>query len=110
MSRRNAPESLPDHLRSAPTSRDEVRVPWVRDGWYWGPACPQDASHGALIDLKGSDKWYCRHQRHNGRGVYQEANLLDLEWERLTSAEQQKEPDPLPLPTPESTALEQSQP
>jgi hypothetical protein len=38
-----------------------------------------------MIDLQGTSKWYCRHQAHMGRGVYTEDQLLDLEWDRLTS-------------------------
>lgn len=87
MSRRNAPEELPEHLRSIPASREDVRIPWTRDGWFWGPVCPQNKEHGALIDLKGTDRWYCRHQGHIGSGVYSEDGLIDLEWNRLTAGE-----------------------
>jgi len=69
-----------------PATRDEVRLRWVSDGWYWGPVCPQDDRHGALIDLQGSEKWYCRHSAHLGRGIYEESTLIDLEWKRITSA------------------------
>ena len=95
--KRSKPEPLPDHLRTLPASREEVRVDWVRDGWYWGPACPQDKEHGALLDLKGSDKWYCRHQAHIGTGIYTETLLGDLEWQRITSSEQSQEISPSQL-------------
>jgi len=102
MKRHRAPESLPDHLKMQPASRDDIRVPWIRDGWYWGPACPQEISHGALIDLKGTNKWYCRHSAHIGRGVYTEDVLVDLEWGRVSSAalSPEKSQDQLEVPEP----------
>lgn len=87
MTRRGVSEELPEHLREAPASREDCRVRWVRDGWYWGPVCPVDEGHGALLDLKGSEKWYCRHQQHQGRGVYSEEDLLDIEWAKVSSSE-----------------------
>lgn len=87
MTRRSASEELPEHLRTAPASREDCRVRWVRDGWYWGPVCPVSEEHGALLDLKGTDKWYCRHQQHPGRGIYSEDDLLDIEWAKVSSSE-----------------------
>jgi len=86
MARRKAYSKPQEFLGAPPASREEVNLRWVSDGWLWGPMCPQDHLHGGLIDLQGSSKWYCRHQAHIGRGVYTEEQLIDLEFERITSA------------------------
>lgn len=38
--------------------------------WY-GPACPQDPDHGAMLDWPGAyTAWYCPHRKHVGRQFY----------------------------------------
>lgn len=32
--------------------------------------CPQDASHGGLLDWSGDWSWYCPHRAHTGRRFY----------------------------------------
>jgi hypothetical protein len=90
-SRRRASRPQQELRVGQPTSREEVRVRWISDGWYWGPACPQDERHGALLDLQGSPNWYCRHATHLGRGVYSEEQLIEIEWQRVISAAQSQE-------------------
>jgi hypothetical protein len=79
------PEPLPESQRSEFTKAD-VRLRWAKSWVNWGPVCPLDESHGALIDVQGTSRWFCRHQDHDGSGVrpaWTEDDLLTFEWDRL---------------------------
>lgn len=79
-------EQLPDWAIEQPT-KESCRPKWVRTGFMWGPECPIDSAHGAMIDLKGGG-WYCRHQYHGSPDIqkakcsWTEASLQDLAYER----------------------------
>ncbi len=80
--------------------REHVYPRFVRTGWYWGPECPIIAGHGAMLDIKGTDRWYCRHQYHDvdgTRAVFSEEELVDLEFARLIAVAESPE---LPISTP----------
>jgi hypothetical protein len=68
--------------------KEDIHLRWSRHGIFWGPFCPQDESHGGLIDIPGSSSWYCRHSAHRGHPIYFENQLIDLEYARLTSDEE----------------------
>jgi hypothetical protein len=67
--------------------KEDIHLRWSRDGMFWGPICPQDDAHGGLLDIQGSTSWYCRHSAHRGHPIYSESQLLDFEYERITSGE-----------------------
>lgn len=67
--------------------REDIHLRWSRLGMFWGPVCPQNEAHGGLLDIQGSNKWYCRHSAHIGKATYTESELIDVEYARLTSAE-----------------------
>ena len=88
--REGAPQPEPSGV-DGEVLREHVHPRFVRTGWYWGPECPVVAGHGAMIDIKGTDRWYCRHQYHDidlTRTVFSEEELIDLEFARLTSEEE----------------------
>jgi hypothetical protein len=96
MASRRPARREPEPIGEPPATREDVRVRWISDGWYWGPACPESEAHGALIDIQASSKWYCRHQQHSNSGIYTESDLIDIEWAKITSAAKSQEilPDP----------------
>lgn len=61
---------------------------------FWGPSCPQDAAHGGLIDIQGSETWYCRHSAHQGNSLYSYDQLVALEIDRITASEKNAESNP----------------
>ena len=75
--------SLSEHKEQL--RKEDVHLRWSRDGLFWGPVCPQDDSHGGLIDIQGSQSWYCRHSAHRGHNIYSESQLIDFEYSRLTN-------------------------
>lgn len=69
---------------------------------FWGPSCPQDVEHGGLIDIQGSETWYCRHSAHQGNSLYSYDYLVALEIDRLTASERSEAEDhPASQPQPE---------
>ena len=78
-----------------------VHPRWSRTGMFWGPICPQDESHGGLLDIHGSENWYCRHSSHQGGYLYSYNQLVELEINRITADEKTAGEDPQesqPLP------------
>lgn len=72
----------------AEISLADVRVPWATNGMFWGPECPVNKAHGALIDIKGSSVWFCRHQEHDVLGQparFDEEQLQRLAYEKQVS-------------------------
>jgi hypothetical protein len=84
-------EQLPDWAIEEPV-RDLCHPKWVRTGWMWGPECPIEPGHGAMVDLKGGG-WYCRHQYHDidsTRTSWTDESLKDLAYERALRAWQER--------------------
>ena len=75
-------ESLPDWAIEAPV-RESSRAKWVRTGWMWGPECPVEPGHGAMVDIK-TGGWYCRHQYHDidrSQAFWSDGDLVDHAYE-----------------------------
>lgn len=91
------PEQLPDWAIEQPVP-ELCHPKWVRTGWMWGPECPIESGHGAMVDLKGGG-WYCRHQYHDmdsTRTSWTDESLKDLAYERALKVWQERPKDSQP--------------
>lgn len=75
---------------------------------FWGPTCPQDESHGGLLDIHGSETWYCRHSSHQGQYLYSYEQLIEIEINRVAESEASDLELPQDSPSPRKGSLKRS--